>query len=321
MTIAVRNLSWVYHNTQRPYPFTLEATLKDLTGTFEIPWDFVVGLTLPVHWGVNVKTGNFFLRRLASYSNGYWLTIGYDSESGPIDVASAIVPKASHKPGNYYNLSGVADFIDSRGFIQIGELENIGLQPTGQYEFDLTGAMFEPDVIHPFIRGVMSLQAQNGNDLSALAFGRVVLRAGRNMRLRTVMEANEDPIVIFDAIDGEGLSDECVCDENQANPVRTIQMVGPNGQGNINLLGNECFDVVPAEHALILKDKCSTPCCGCKELEIVTSTLESFGSKATTLENFLVALEERVTAMDQVVFGSRLGDRGCVPAPDCPPCE
>ena len=218
MPIRTRDVEWVQHNTQRAYPFAAETTRQDLTESLVIPDDFLVGLTLPVHWGITVQTGKFFLRRLAVYANGYWLTIGYDSADGPVDVAAALVPKDSHVFGNYYTLNGLGDFIDSRGFVQIGRTENIDLQPSGQFEFDLAGTRLEPDAIHPFIRGVMSLQVQNGDELSAPLVGRVILAAGRNERLRTVLVEGEDPVVIFDAIDGQGLSEDCLCNENQANP-------------------------------------------------------------------------------------------------------
>ena len=316
--IGVRQLDWVNHNTQRSYPLTTDATSIDLSGDFEIPDDFIVNIVLPVHWGLSVLTGKFFVHRIASYANGFSITIGYDSVDGVVDVATALIPRAGHFTGAYYNLTGIGDFIDSKGFVQIGKFDNIDLQPGGQFEFDLAGSRLEPDAIHPYIRGVMSVQAKNGDDLSVAAVGRIILSGGRNTRIRANIVEGEDPEFIFDAIEGIGLTEECICESNQANPVRSLSLVGPDALGNINLLGNECFSITPGPNSLIIEDKCSKPCCGCEELQKIMPTLNNFGSKATTLENFVVGLEELATSLNQVVLGSRLGDRGCVPAPDCP---
>ena len=147
---------------------------------------------------------------------------------------------------------------------------------------------------------------------------RAMIRAGRNTRFRPVIESGKDPIVNWDAIDGAGLTEYCICDEGLAPPIRTVNGIPPDGAGNFRFLGNDCLEIERGSNSLTLKDVCSEPCCGCKELEAVTSALESFGERATTLENFLVSLEARVTQMDLVVLGSRLGDRGCTPATDCP---
>lgn len=318
MSLDVRSLEWAHHNEQRRYPFAIEATLKDTTSALKVPDNFIVGLTLSVHAGISVKTGNFFVKNLGVYPTGYSVTIGYYDGSESVLVAQATIPKSGHRRGNYYNLYGVGEtFIDCRGYVQIGTIADIDKQPSGIFTFDFESSRLEPDAIHPYIRGVMSIQARNGLDTSSEFTGRVVIAGGSNMRVRVVEEDGEDPIILLDAIDGAGLSEDCVCDTDQLRPIKTISMVGPDLAGNLTLTGDSCIEIEPGEHELILRDKCSEPCCGCPELQAITRTLESFGSKATTLENILVSLEARTTQTDMIILGSRLGDRGCVPAPDC----
>ena len=317
MTIGIRSLEWTHHNAQRAYPFALESTRRDTTGEFQLPDDFIIGLRLPVHFGLSVKTGKFLLSSIMARATGYVLSVGYDTGSGIVLAAQASVAKSGHKYGNYYNLVGQGDFSDSLGFVQIGDLSAVDAQPGGVFDFDFAGGQLEPDAIHPYIRGLMSLETRNGLEVSERLTGRIVLAGGTNMRVRVNLPEDEDPEIIFDAIDGLGLSEDCVCDSDQANPIRTLSMVGPDAGGNINLTGNSCFEIEAGTHELVIRDRCSEPCCGCKELEDITRTLEAFGSKASTLENFLVSLEARVTQTDMVILGSRLGDRGCVPAPAC----
>jgi hypothetical protein len=319
MTIGTRNLEFLHHNAQRAYPLAMDSSRIDITGSFTLPDDFIVNLSLPVHWGLNVLPARFLVHRIVSSAGGFEITIGYDNGVTISDVAVARIARATHTVNKSYVLLGLGSFSGSRGFVAIGDLGNIDRQPSGSFEFDLDGGLLEVDAIRPHIRGVTSLQVQNGGDLSVRIDGNVIFRAGPNMRITPILEVGEDPVIVFDAREGAGLDEECVCNANQSPPVRTLLGVGPDSSGNIDLLGNACFNITPAEHALVIRDTCSEPCCGCKELEEITRSMESFGSTATTLENFLVDLKARVDEMELTVLGSRLGDRGCVPAPDCPP--
>jgi hypothetical protein len=178
------------------------------------------------------------------------------------------------------------------------------------FEFTLDTARLEADVIRPHIRGVMSIQVQNGTELSKPLTGRIRIVAGTNTRIRVESPSGSNPKIIIDGLEGEGFTDSCVCSD-EAEPIRTINGIPPDSNGNFQFLGNQCLDIVEGDHILEFQDSCSQPCCGCKELEAVTQALEAFGDRATTLENFLVSLEARVTQMDMVVLGSRIGDRGC----------
>lgn len=315
MTIGIRNLEWQDHNGQRNYPFTAEASLQDSTGTFEIPADFIVSLYLAVHFGLNVDPAQFFLRSLSNYATGFGLVVGYNSSSeGPVDVATANIARAAFVSGQSYRLTGIGDFIDATGHVTLGSLDNLEDQPGGRFSFDFEDARLETDAVRPMIRGISSLRVDNNGELSDRITGPVTLVAGTNMRLTLVQAAGEDPQIVYDAIEGEGLSETCICedDPDQAPALRTINGIPGTAEGDFTLLGNDCLVATGISNGLRLQDICSEPCCGCTELEIVTSQLEQFSRQATTLENFLVSLEARVTTMDMVVLGSRLGDRSCI---------
>jgi len=310
--IGFRNLEFLNHNAVRAYPVTGDSSRTSSNGstTFRLPDDFIVAMYLPIHWGLTVEPGKFYLKRVAVYATGYSIVVGYDDGADGVDVASALIAKSSHIPNQVYNLGGIGDFADSRGHVVIGSLDNIDKQPPGQWEFTLSTARLEPDVVRPNIRGFTSLQVQNGSELSAELYGPVRLIAGRDFRITAIIEPGEDTRLVFDAIEGAGLTQDCDC-EDDVDPILTINGEGPDGTGNFTVLGNDCLEPSTITHGIELKDTCSDPCCGCTELEAITQALEAFGEKATTLENFLVNLEARVTQMDMVVLGSRLGDRGC----------
>jgi hypothetical protein len=123
--------------------------------------------------------------------------------------------------------------------------------------------------------------------------------------------AISDPVLTINAIEGEGLNEECACTTDVGLPIRTINGVTGDSNRNITLLGDNCISFEEGTNSLQVKDNCSEPCCGCEYQEVITNNLEGFGSQARTLENFITSLEASVRQMDLVVLGSRLGDRGC----------
>lgn len=312
-TLRYVNLQWLDHNSARRYPLAADATAKDRGGAFEVPDEFIVGLYLPIHVSLNVQAQHFMLKSIAAYGGGYTITIGYYDGTDVNTVAVATVPRATHTTNTSYILRGVDEFYDSLGSITIGKLEGIDAQPPGLWYFDLEGSRLEVDAIRPQLRGVTSLRIMNGDTLSDAITGDVVLRAGTNFRITPTLELDEDPIIIFDAIEGAGLNEECVCvtDIEASPPIRTINKIPPTADGNFTLLGNDCLELNEIENGLEINDTCAKPCCGCQELATVTTALEEFGQAATTMQNFMVNLEARVTQMDLSVLGSKLSDRGC----------
>lgn len=316
MTIEIRNLQWADHNTERSYPLTIEATKQDVTASFELPDDFIVALYLAAPSELNIDPGKFYISSIGNFTSGFGVTISYDAVGGPQKVATANIARSAFSEYSTFRLTGVDTFLNATGSIMLGKVDNIDQQPPGEFTFDLAGARLETDVVRPNIRALSSLRVQNGADLSRILTGHVVIKAGTNQRITVVQEAGEDPEIVFDAIQGEGLNEECVCedDEDQAPCIRTLNGIPGTAGGDFSLLGFDCLKVQPITNGLQLVDTCSCPCCGCVELEIVTEKAQELAQLARTFEISLTNLESRVTQMDQVVLASRLGDQGCI---DC----
>ena len=318
MPIGIRNLEWTNHNAQRAYPIVVEATRSDLSEQFELPVDFIVALYLPIHWANDIDPGKFFISKVAAYETGFSIVVGYASDSGTIDVASTQIVRSAHTQNQVYSLYGLGDFYDSKGHIQIGSLEAIDLQPTGLFEFDLSGSRLEPDAVRPHIQGLVSIQADNGGELTEELTNIVRLQAGKNCRITAQIESGKSPRLIFSAIEGENLTESCVCDDETAPPIRTINGLPGDSNNNFQLLGNDCMEIVGGNHSLAFNDICSEPCCGCKELEAITQAMEALGDKAATMERYLSQLGARSSQMELTVLGSKTGDRGCTGGLTCP---
>lgn len=315
MALGVWNLEWLNANAGRQYPISQDASGKDLSDSFELPEEFIVDLYLQIPVDMNVLPGKFFIRNIGNYSTGFSVVIAYDAPTGPINVASTLIARAAHTLNKPYRLGGLGDFEDANGVIVIGDLEKIDLQPTGFFEFDLDRGRLEAEVIRPQIRGISALVAVNGADRSERMQYTVELVAGTNFRITAIPgDVNLDilPQIRFDAIEGFGLVEDCLCEDTGLGPpIRTINGVPGDILGNFTMLGSPCLDIDTITNGLQLADTCSQPCCGCEELEKMTEDLDKVLRGARTLEVFVGRLEASVFQTDQVILGSRLNDRGC----------
>jgi hypothetical protein len=305
------NLEFLDLNGQRAYPLTERASRRDISGSFRIPNSLLLGLYLPVHAGLAIDSTQFFVRTLTVFGNGLSLAIAYnDDEEDPTIVATAVVPFAGHVEYQSYALGGQGDFDDTVGKVVIGRLDELLVLSPGQYHFTYEAGQLEVDAIRPMIRGVSRLVLINNGERSDPLTGDVELVAGANMRLSLVQSGSQQQIR-FDAIDGEGLSNACDC-EDDTPCLKTINGVAPNADGNLTLLGDDCVSFESQDNGLRINDNCSRPCCGCAELERVTTDLQRFSAGAVNLDNFVTRLESTVTQFSAVVLGSRLSDTGCL---------
>jgi hypothetical protein len=312
MTLGLWNIEWLNQNMSRAYPLVDWATRQDTAGAITLPDDFLVGFYFPISAGVNVAPERFFLKELGVYSLGYTLGIGYDDGVAPPALAATVsIARSTHTENRSYAVAGTGNFDDCIGTIVIGRLDNIDQLPPGQYTFDLDGAGFEVDCIRPMIRGISSLTVRTGQTSGTRLYGDIVLSAGENMRI-TASGTGGSSTITFSAIDGEGLTDSCTCEDTENTPpcIRTINGIPPTADGNFRLLGDDCLTLSAITNGLQFADTCSKPCCGCEELNAILQQLDRFTDGAKTLQLFVNRLSGEVTQMSQVVLGSRLGDTG-----------
>lgn len=305
------NIQWLNQNSQRAYPLVHWATRTDLTGTITLPDDFIVGLYLPVHAGLNVQPEKFYIKSLGIFASGLNIAIGYDDGDLLPLVATVNIATVTHTENRSYALVGSDEFDDSVGKIVIGRLDNVLALPPGQYTFAPTATQLETDTVRPMLRGLTSLTVINGADRSQRIYGDVELVAKNNMRIVVTEIAGQPTQIAFSAISGEGLNDECGCEEDNTVPIRFINGIPPGPDGNYKIVGNGCISITPITNGLELTDTCSSPCCGCAELAALEMQVRSFRDGAVTLQQFATRLEAEVTQMNQTVLGSQLSDSGC----------
>jgi hypothetical protein len=310
-------VEWPNANSQRKYPLAEDATGVDESSSFTIPNDFLLDLVLPVRVDTDVEPDLFFIRNITSTGLGFSVTLAYNNgDAEPPIVGTALISRTQHVEGNSYAIPGVNNYDDTIGSVSIGLLDTILDQPAGSYDFDYAGGKLDQHTIRPNIRGVSSLRVVNNGELSARVSGHVELVAGTHMRITPIFVEGQDPKIRFDMVNGEGLIVDCSCDQDteEGGCIRAINSVQANNYGELELIGNNCLSITTIENGLNLEDTCSSPCCGCVELERITEDLSQFGNQVVTLQNFINRLETVSTQFSNTVLGSRLSDNGCV---DC----
>lgn len=314
MALGNWNIQWLNQNSQRSYPLTDASSGQDTTGTIQIPDSFMLSLQFSVHAGNNVQPEKFFIHTLSIFPIGYSIVLGYDDgTASPPVVGNVNISRINHYENRAYAISGTGNFADSTGTVIIGNLAEVDTLPTGTYSFAPAAATIETDAIRPMIRGISSITVVNGTDRSDPIYGDVEITAGTNMRIVANIVEGQSPDIVFNAISGEGLNETCGCDEtSDGPPIRFINGIPPLPDGNFRIVGNNCMDVQPVSNGLRFSDLCSEPCCGCVELEALTSQIDKFADGVVTLQGFANALNVEVTQMSQVVLGSRLNDNGCI---------
>jgi hypothetical protein len=279
-----------------------------------VPDDFLLGLYLPIHAGLDVDVEHFYIASVAVFANGYNISIGYnDGSASPPIIATAVISVTNFTPNSSYALPGAGAFDDTAGKLVIGVLDSISLQPTGQFTFNYQGGKLDSDCIRPMIRGIQSIRVLNNGELSAPMTGHVILAAGTNFQITCLQVPGLPGQITFNAIDGAGLTTDCSCqDTASTGPIMTINGIGPDKAGNFKFNGSQCLEIDPISNGLHLNDVCSSPCCGCAELEQITQELQLIGTGQQTLENFVNNLGTQMNAMSQIVLGSRIQDQGCI---------
>jgi len=314
MPLSQWNLDFLNHNSQRSYPLTSEATRQDVTASFEIPNDFLVGLDLPVSPAMDMETGRFFIRQLGLFSSGIQLIIAYDTGTSLIDVATGLISTIDPIRNKVFAINGIGAYTDISGKVIIGRVDTIQEQPSGLFSFTIEGTRIEPQAIRPTIKGISALRISSAiGDVSQNFYGDIELVAGSNIQLSTAVNGAVTKITIS-ALSGEGTIEQCICEgEAAAIPcIKTINGISPTTTGNFNFIGDDCLHFNPVTNGLKVNDSCCTPCCGCEELEAITRDLERFATQRNALELFVNQLAAETATFDMTVLGSRLGDRRCL---------
>jgi hypothetical protein len=135
------------------------------------------------------------------------------------------------------------------------------------------------------------LQLSNTGGETDYLYGHIKLVSGANIRLTYLAAQNG---VLIDAIGNQKLTDDCACDQpaSQTNVVRTINGIAIE---DVQIVGDgQCTEVTTSGDQILIRDKCSEPCCDCPELTMLTDSLKILDATVSNLENYAQQLDEHI---------------------------
>jgi len=295
-TLSFWNVEWPNCNTQRSYPFVEGQSLGD--GSFHLPDDFIIDLSIPVSAGSSLDVSAFHLAQVGVFSSGVTVSFAYNGT-----VFSTIsIPTSGFTEYTTYTLQGTGAFFDTLGRMTVGKLSSL-LKCPGAWNFTVDTGRVVSTCIRPNLRAVSSIRIQNGGDISEAITGDIVLVAGQNILLGITPSTNT---ITFNAAENSYTA-ECTCEnlDKSAPPITTINGVAPDGSGNITLIGTTCLEITTGTNKLTLNDRCADPCCDCRELEVISSDLDTMRSQMQTLENTASTLTGSVSQLSATILASK----------------
>lgn len=296
---GVWSVDWLNANGQRKYPLHDEASAADTTTSIVLPDDFLVDAVLPINPSATIDPALFHIFGIRVFAEGVTVSLGYDGTA----IGSATVDKATFVRNSTLFISCTGDVYDTVAKVVIGSLDNVS-KLAGQYFFDVDAGRLSPTTVRPFVRGVSSIAIRNGEETSDPTYDDIVLEAGRNAQLVLDNTPTDYSRIIFNFIEGAGTVVECDCREGAASdPILTINGISPDENGNFVLEDDACLGLSALSHGLRLEEKCAKPCCGCDELEVVTSRLDHMTQQVNALENLASRLESQMSFLQLNCLG------------------
>lgn len=307
------NVDFLHENSQRKYPLMDNATAQRSDEAFVIPSSFMLDMCLPVTADSGGYPGGYFVSQIASYSSGYVLKISHTTATGVEDIGVVTVDSASHTWGTAYlifDITTSSTLIDpsqaERGSLVIGDLDEINLQPAGVWSFTEAETRIQPRCIIPTTPGTKGFRVRSSGVLSELLRDVIILEPGTNVQFRVDATTNT---ITLDAIGDSDFLADCVCEGSRStgDPILTINGVGPNENGDFTIQpGRDCLSVDSTSNGIIISDSCSSPCCGCQELDIINTALQVLRDQFSTLNAFAERLETTSQSLNTVVTSSPL---------------
>jgi len=296
------NVEWLNQNASRSYPFREDATLIDEAGVATLPNELVVDFVFTSPYGADLS---LHLKTLLFSSDV--LSLAFADADG-VTVTALTVILADHEENDGYRVVGQGEYEDATGRITLGDLSELDRRiPPGYYTFNAETAAMEDCTVRPDIRGVRALKILNADGSESLPiYGNVKLVAGINVRLTSVTDELGNPAIRLDAL-SDDLEEECDCDASvlRPDPIRTINGIAPDGNGNIEILTpGENTNIIGSTGVLTIVDTNSEPCCGCEELEIITSNAQPYQHTVDRMTEMLEQLNSRQSEFSSKVLRS-----------------
>lgn len=284
---TVVNPNWYDTNADRDYPF-LDGVSRLNTGAgYTIPNDLVVDLRLSAPPSLDAT--KFYISRLRAFGTGLIIDISVD---GVGLVATASLPDASSEEFQSYRVVGAPGQAVS-GTIVLGGASQVLAAGVLDYSFDLAATRIVPTLVTPAQGGVTAIVIRDAVGNEVRLSGDVTLAEGENASLSVL--AQQITVGMASGV----VIDPCGCDDpgGLGRPaVLSVNGVGPDGSGNLEIVTDGCPDLTTQTNGLKLTDRCAEPCCGEDELNALVASIQD-------LDRLLADYARRASQLEGSVRG------------------
>jgi len=299
------NSNWLVENTQRAYPLQYGHQATDTTAAVTIPENLLAAaqITLVYYFPSTLYIskvsyiGDFIELQISGYPGAFTFDAG-------TTLGTVTIPTNAADFSVFQIVPTTAGLREIAGNITIGSLETVLNWPSGVFSFAPTATRLEFDVVRPSVPGLRSLKLLDGDSVTTEIIGKAVLKAGANIKLALSANLGYQAVTIS-AVSDANYSDGCTCDAVAIGaPIRQINGVSPDSNGNINLLGAGCYEFKTQTAGLQIINTCNDPCCGCDQLDAVFVEVKKFVDGATDLKEYASRLRQAIDRLETVVLVS-----------------
>ena len=297
---AVENIEWLNQNLLRAYPLREDADFTPLLPSGAR----ATGLRLPTCLVTDFSFTVAFDDADGSVPELTGVTHAADGFSFELSLGGTVLATRSatisgHKVNQVYPLVGQGDNADCGGWLVLGDLERAAEElPEGVYRFAPGQLPFEVSTLRMAPRGVRSITAVGKYGLRTYAplYGNVRIIAGQDMTVRND-SANNAIWLQAESKTGYERTEPCDCG---AESTRRVRLINGMAAEEVQIVGaSGCMSVTDdtSRHLVKIADTCSTPCCGCAELNFVESAIATINKSLATLNGYAEALRARVAEL------------------------
>ena len=305
----IKDLDWLNVNENRAYPIHTgcgrllfidsdtvnpsgvamdDSIVVDFSATtYGVP-NLYLYISKLVLWGDNVSVEiRGFIPNSKTVTVGYLQALIHSKamETFPVFSGTSAVSDREYVT---LDLTPVADRSSYTGRITFGRKSPGRLE--GVFYMDPSNGLIEPSTVSTGPSSAINVSVNGGPTMT----GDIVFSAGPNMDIRT---GDDGSSIVFSAIPGMGYIEDC--EGGGGNVVRTINGIPLE---NFVIQGDDdCVKVTTSGNTVTISDTCSTPCCGCDELEYVTGQLIDLQSRLDSIDGYRDRLATSIETLKTVL--------------------
>lgn len=312
MPSPVLNSNWLNQNLLRNYPFEDEASRVDAGGQ-QLPNGLIADISLPVPIGT-LDPADVFVQQVVGFATGVAISLA-DRNAPATTIASTTVFTSSHERLDSYTLTGQGALLGIIGRITLGDPKALLEISKASYDFRTAAANSRLVIscVRPYLQGVTGIQVTDSDTGETTTLtGIVGIEAGDNM----VFGISPNELVLNSGLldPGTDEDDDCGCgsgdETGTGSPIYSINGIEPDENGDFGIEGVDCTGVNPVTNGIEIVDTCSTPCCGCDQVDILYQAVQAVENEVGRLQEVEEQLRGRIDNMQTTLLNGQLNPPG-----------